>query len=74
MTDAVVKRGRELPTHNWKQGERLSNFGHDPARERELVLAALAQFEQYTTHKPKGWLANSLHATLQTADILADRV
>lgn len=73
MTDAVLERSWELLTHNWEQGELLSNFAHDPAREREIVLASLAEFEKHTGRKSKGWLSSSLRGTLQTADILAEQ-
>ena len=72
MTDAILERGWELLAHNWEQGELLSDFAKDPEREREIVLASLAQFEKYTGRKSKGWLSSSLRSTLQTASILAE--
>ena len=72
MTDAVLKRGWELLTHNWEQGELLSDFAHDPQAEREIILRSLAQFEKYTGRKSRGWLSSSLRGTMQTADILAE--
>jgi len=72
MTDACLKRGWELLAHNWEQGELLSDYAHDPVKEREIVLRSLAQFEKYTGRKAKGWLSSSLRGTLQTADILAE--
>lgn len=72
MTDAVLERGWELLAHNWEQGELLTDFARDPAREREVVLRTLDQFERYTGRKAKGWLSSSLRGTLQTADILAE--
>lgn len=71
MTDAVLERGWELLTHNWEQGELLTSFAGDPAKEREIVLRSLEQFEKFTGRKSKGWLSSSLRGTLQTADILA---
>ena len=64
MTDAVLERGWELLTHNWEQGELLSSFAHDPAKEREIVLASLRQFEKFTGRKSKGWLSSSLRLPL----------
>ena len=61
MTDAVLKRGWELLTHNWEQGELLTNFSGDPAKEREIVLRTLDQFEKFTGRKSKGWLSSSLN-------------
>ena len=72
MTDAVLARGWELLTHNWEQGELLTDFAKDPAKEREIVLRTLDQFEKFTGRKSKGWLSSSLRGTLQTADILAE--
>lgn len=71
MTDAVLERGWELLTHNWEQGELLTNFAGDPDKEREIVLRTLDQFEKFTGRKSKGWLSSSLRGTMQTADILA---
>jgi allantoinase len=72
MTDAVLERGWELLTHNWEQGELLTDFAKDPDKERDIVLRSLAQFERFTGRKSKGWLSSSLRSTLQTADILAE--
>jgi hypothetical protein len=72
MTDAALERGWELLTHNWEQGELLTNFAAQPEVERDIVLRSLEQFEKYTGRKSKGWLSSSLRGTLQTADILAE--
>jgi peptidoglycan/xylan/chitin deacetylase (PgdA/CDA1 family) len=73
MTDAVLERGWELLTHNWEQGELLTDFAGDPARERQIVLRTLDAFETHVGRKSKGWLSSSLRSTLQTADILAEQ-
>jgi peptidoglycan/xylan/chitin deacetylase (PgdA/CDA1 family) len=72
MTDAVLARGWELLTHNWEQGELLTNFAKDPAAERDVILRSLAQFEKFTGRRSKGWLSSSLRGTPQTPDILAE--
>lgn len=72
MTDAVLERGWELLAHNWEQGELLTDFAGDSAKEREVVLRTLDRFEAYAGYKARGWLSSSLRSTLQTADILAD--
>ncbi len=72
MTDAVLARGWELLAHNWEQGELLTDYANDPAREREIVLRTLAAYEQHVGRKAPGWLSSSLRSTLQTADILAE--
>ena len=73
MTDAVLERGWELLTHNWEQGELLTNFAKEPDKERDIILRSLAQFEKFTGRKSKGWLSSSLRGTMQTADILAEQ-
>lgn len=72
MTDAVLSRGWELLAHNWEQGELLTSFAQDPAKERDIVLRSLDQFERHTGRKSKGWLSSSLRGTMQTADILTE--
>lgn len=72
MTDAVLERGWELLAHNWEQGELLTEFAKDPAKEREVVLRTLDQYEKFVGRKAKGWLSSSLRGTMQTADILAE--
>lgn len=73
MTDACLERGWELLAHNWEQGELLSDYAHEPAKERDIVLRSLEQYEKYVGKKAKGWLSSSLRSTLQTADILAEQ-
>lgn len=73
MTDAALERGWELLAHNWEQGELLTDFAKDPAKEREVVLRTLDAYEQHTGRNAKGWLSSSLRSTLQTADILAEQ-
>src|SRR3546814_10455120 len=73
MTDAVLERGWELLAHNWEQGELLTSFAQDPAKERDIILRSLAHYEKFTGRKAKGWLSSSLRGTMQTADILAER-
>lgn len=72
MTDACLERGWELLAHNWEQGELLTDFAHEPAKERDIVLRSLEQYEKYVGKRAKGWLSSSLRGTLQTADILAE--
>lgn len=72
MTDAVLERGWELLAHNWEQGELLTGFAGDPAKEREVVLRTLDAYEAHTGRKAQGWLSSSLRGTLQTPDILAE--
>jgi hypothetical protein len=72
MVDACLSRGFELLAHNWEQGELLTDFAHDPARERDVVLRSLEQYEKYVGRKAKGWLSSSLRGTTKTPGILAE--
>jgi allantoinase len=72
MTDAVLARGWELLAHNWEQGELLTDFAADPAREREVVTRTLAAYEAAVGRKAMGWLSSSLRGTTQTPAILAE--
>src|SRR3546814_4992884 len=49
MTDAVLERGWELLAHNWEQGELLTSFAQDPAKERDIILRSLARSEEHTS-------------------------
>ena len=72
MVQAAMDRGCELLPHNYEQGELLTRFAHDRARERELIAATLEVYEQTAGRKAQGWLSSSLRGTLHTADILAE--
>jgi len=72
MVDACLERGWELLPHNWEQGELLTDFAKDPAKERDIIQRTLQAFAEYTGRPAKGWLSSSLRGTLQTADILAE--
>lgn len=71
MVDAALERGCEILAHNYEQGELLTDYAQDPAREREVVLRTLEVYEKTVGRRAAGWLSSSLRGTLQTADILA---
>lgn len=71
MVDAALTRGCEIIPHNYEQGELLTDFHDDPAREEEVIKQTLAVFRQTTGREPQGWLSSSLRGTLNTAGILA---
>jgi peptidoglycan/xylan/chitin deacetylase (PgdA/CDA1 family) len=73
MLDAALTRGCELVAHNYEQGELLTDFAHDPQREREVITNTLATFEQAVGRKARGWLSSSLRGTLNTPTILAEQ-
>lgn len=72
MTEAVKARGWELLAHNWEQGELLTDFAGDPAREREVIRRTLATYRTHMGRPAQGWLSSSLRGTLATAEILAE--
>ena len=72
MLDAALERGCEILAHNYEQGELLTDFAKDPAREREVIARTLAVYEKEVGRKATGWLSSSLRGTLLTADILAE--
>jgi peptidoglycan/xylan/chitin deacetylase (PgdA/CDA1 family) len=70
MLDAALARGCEILAHNYEQGELLTDFAKDPARERDIIERSLAVYEQAVGRKARGWLSSSLRGTLNTAGIL----
>lgn len=72
MTDAVLERGWELLAHNWEQGELLTDYAADPAKEREVVTRTLQAYRAAVGRPAMGWLSSSLRGTTQTPAILAE--
>ncbi len=72
MVEAAMDRGCELVAHNFEQGELLTDFAHDPDREREIIATTLRIYEETVGRPARGWLSSSLRGTLNTADILAE--
>lgn len=72
MVDGALKRGYEMLAHNYEQGELLTDFAKDPAKERDIIARTLKVYEQTVGRKARGWLSSSLRGTLNTAEILAE--
>ena len=72
MLEAAKKRGCEILAHNYEQGELLSDYAHDPEKERDVIARSLAIYEQHVGRKAAGWLSSSLRGTLNTPAILAE--
>jgi peptidoglycan/xylan/chitin deacetylase (PgdA/CDA1 family) len=72
LLDAALERGCEIVAHNYEQGELLTDYAKDPARERDLIRRTLEVYEQAVGRKARGWLSSSLRGTLNTAGILAE--
>ena len=72
MVQAAMDRGCELIAHNYEQGELLTDFSGDEAREREVIHRTLEIYERIVGRKARGWLSSSLRGTLATPGILAE--
>lgn len=71
MVDACLERGWELLAHNYEQGELLTDFAGDPARESAVIARTLEIYEKHVGRPAQGWLSSSLRGTLATPEILA---
>jgi peptidoglycan/xylan/chitin deacetylase (PgdA/CDA1 family) len=69
----AVERGWELVAHNYEQGELLTRYTFDIDKERAVIDATLAAYEQVVGRKARGWLSSSLRGTPNTPDLLAER-
>lgn len=67
------QRGWEIVAHNYEQGELLTRYTFDIAKERSLIEATLAAYEKVVGRKARGWLSSSLRSTPNTPDILAEK-
>ena len=72
IADQAMSRGFELVAHNFEQGELLTRYSHDEAKERELIGNTLRTYEQVVGKKAKGWLSSSLRGTPRTPEICAE--
>ncbi|MCY4157722.1 MAG: polysaccharide deacetylase [Gammaproteobacteria bacterium] len=72
MVRAAMERGCELIAHNYEQGELLTDFSGDEAREREVIHRTLNIYERTVGRKARGWLSSSLRGTRATPGILAE--
>jgi len=72
MVRAAMERGCELIAHNYEQGELLTDFSGDEAREREVIHRALNIYGRTVGRKARGWLSSSLRGTRATPGILAE--
>ena len=69
----AVDRGWEIVAHNYEQGELLTRYTFDIDKERAVIDATLAAYEQVVGRKARGWLSSSLRGTPNTPDLLAER-
>lgn len=73
IAEEARHRGFELVAHNYEQGELLTRYAFDEAKEREVILNTLKTFEQVVGRKARGWLSSSLRGTLRTPEIVAEQ-
>lgn len=72
IADQAKSRGFELVAHNFEQGELLTRYTFDEAKEREVIGNTLRTYEQVVGKKAKGWLSSSLRSTPRTPEICAE--
>lgn len=73
IVDEAKRLGFELVAHNYEQGELLTRYSFDEAKEREVILNTLKAYEQVVGRKARGWLSSSLRGTLRTPEIVAEQ-
>ena len=73
VVDAVNERGWELVAHNYVQTELLTDYAHEPEKEREVILETLRVYNDVVGRPAKGWLSSSLRCTPNTSGILAEQ-
>ncbi|MFN2288449.1 MAG: hypothetical protein ABR578_08975, partial [Chromatocurvus sp.] len=54
MLQAALDRQCEILAHNFEQGELLTDYAHQPEKERDVVLRSLAVYEQAVGKKARG--------------------
>lgn len=73
IAEEAMRLGFELVAHNYEQGELLTRYSADEAKEREVILATLRTYEQVVGRKARGWLSSSLRGTPRTPEIVAEQ-
>lgn len=72
IIDAVNERGWEIVAHNYVQNELLSDYAHEPEREREIIRRTLDVYEEAVGRPARGWLSSSLRCTPNTPEFLKE--
>lgn len=70
IINKVKEQNWELLAHNYEQGELMTNFAHDPDKERDVIKATLDVYQNFMGKPAKGWLSSSLRGTLNTCNII----
>lgn len=72
IVDAIIERGWELVPHNWAQNDILTDYAHEPDKERAVIRRVLDTYEEAVGKPAKGWLSSSLRPTALTPEILRE--
>lgn len=72
IIDAVNERGWEIVAHNYAQNDVLTNYAHQPDREREIIRRTLDVYQDAVGRPARGWLSSSLRCTPDTPEILRE--
>lgn len=72
VIEAIIERGWELVPHNWAQNDILTDYAHEPEKERAVIRRVLDVYEDGVGKPAKGWLSSSLRPTALTPDILRE--
>lgn len=72
IVDAIIERGWELVPHNWAQNDILTDYAHEPDKERAVIRRVLDTYEEAVGKPAKGWLSSSLRPTALTPEILTE--
>jgi peptidoglycan/xylan/chitin deacetylase (PgdA/CDA1 family) len=73
IVEACKRHGFEMVAHNYEQGELLTRYAFDEAKEREIVLNTLRTYEKAAGRRAQGWLSSSLRSNLRTPEICAEQ-
>lgn len=72
IADTAKQLGFEMVAHNYEQGELLTRYAFDEAKEREIIGNTLKVYQQVVGRKAMGWLSCSLRSNLRTPEICAE--
>lgn len=72
IVDAVNERGWEIVPHNWAQNDILSYYAYEPAKEREVLVRTLDEFQRVVGRPAKAWLSSALRSSRHTPAFLKE--
>ena len=72
IIDAIKERRWELVPHNWAQNDLLTDYAHDPAKERAVIRRTLDTYEEVVGKPATAWLSSAIRGTQHTPAILKE--